>query len=73
MHVEIIVLALIAFFVGLRLTQGVRLSGEEWRRYEGPIQRFVGEGLLESSGDRLRLTSRGVLLSNEIFQEFLNL
>ncbi|HTM49736.1 MAG TPA: radical SAM family heme chaperone HemW [Bryobacteraceae bacterium] len=61
------------FFVGLRLSRGVRLSGEERLLYEAPIRRFVGAGLLETSGDRLRLTSRGVLLSNEVFQEFLSL
>ena len=59
------------FFVGLRLTEGIRPSPEEWRRFDAPIRRFMGDGLLESSGDTLRLTSRGVLLSNEVFQEFL--
>jgi coproporphyrinogen III oxidase-like Fe-S oxidoreductase len=31
------------------------------------------DGLLESEDETLRLTRRGVLLSNEVFQEFLNL
>jgi oxygen-independent coproporphyrinogen-3 oxidase len=61
------------FFVGLRLARGMRPSPEEWRRFESPIRRFVDEGLLETQGDTLRLTRRGVLLSNEVFQEFLNL
>ena len=59
------------FFVGLRLTAGIRPAPEEWRRYAEPIQRFMDAGLLETDGDVLRLTSRGVLLSNEVFQEFL--
>lgn len=59
------------FFVGLRLTEGVRPNLDEWRRYEAPISRFVAEGLLEQRGDMVRLTARGVLLSNEVFQEFL--
>jgi oxygen-independent coproporphyrinogen-3 oxidase len=59
------------FFVGLRLTEGVRPSAEEWRQFEAPISRFLGEGLLEKSGGTLRLTDRGVLFSNEVFQEFL--
>jgi len=59
------------FFVGLRLMEGVRPTLDEWRRFDRPIRRFVDEGLLESSGDMLRLTSRGVMLSNEVFQEFL--
>jgi oxygen-independent coproporphyrinogen-3 oxidase len=60
------------FFVGLRLTEGVRPSVEEWQRYEAPISRFLKDGLLERRGDTVRLTDRGVLLSNEVFQEFLD-
>ena len=50
-----------------------RSSGRsiEWQRFEVPIQRFVDEGLLEKSGDFLRLTRQGVLLSNEVFAEFI--
>jgi oxygen-independent coproporphyrinogen-3 oxidase len=59
------------FFVGLRLAEGIRPNLEEWRRYEAPISRFLNEGLLERQGGTLRLTDRGVLLSNEVFQEFL--
>jgi oxygen-independent coproporphyrinogen-3 oxidase len=60
------------FFVGLRLMEGVRPTGEEWQRYEQPIRRFVDAGLLESANGTIRLTGRGVLLSNEVFQEFLS-
>lgn len=60
------------FFVGLRLTEGIRPSPAEWRRFEAPIRRFIEDGLLASDGTTLRLTSRGVLLSNEVFQEFLS-
>jgi oxygen-independent coproporphyrinogen-3 oxidase len=59
------------FFVGLRLMAGIRPTPAEWRRFEQPIRRFVDVGLLEATGGALRLTSRGVLLSNEVFQEFL--
>lgn len=59
------------FFVGLRLMAGVRPAPEEWRRFEQPIRRFLDAGLLESENGTLRLTGRGVLLSNEVFQEFL--
>lgn len=58
------------FFVGLRLSEGIRPAPEEWARYREPIDRFVGEGLMETDGGVLRLTGRGILLSNEIFQEF---
>jgi oxygen-independent coproporphyrinogen-3 oxidase len=59
------------FFVGLRLTQGIRPEPREWERFGEPIRRFIEQGLLETDGGVLRLTSRGVMLSNEVFQEFL--
>ncbi len=58
------------FFVGLRLSKGVRPEADEWRRWDGPIQQFVQQGLLERRGDWLRLTDQGVLFSNEVFAEF---
>ncbi len=59
------------FFVGLRLNAGVVPQVDEWVRYSRPIARFIDAGLLERRGETLRLTPRGVLLSNEVFQEFL--
>ncbi len=59
------------FFVGLRLMAGVRPDAIEWKRYEEPIRRFVDGGLMETSGGMLRLTARGVMVSNDVFQEFL--
>ena len=61
------------FFVGLRLMAGIRPAPDEWRRFEQPIGRFLEAGLLETEDGILRLTSRGVMLSNEVFQEFLDL
>jgi len=58
-------------FVGLRLTQGIRPEPLEWEHFGEPIRRFIDQGLLETDGQVLRLTSRGVMLSNEVFQEFL--
>lgn len=58
------------FFVGLRMSEGIRPAAEEWKRFEEPIQRFLAEGLLEKNGELLRLTRQGVLLSNEVFAEF---
>jgi oxygen-independent coproporphyrinogen-3 oxidase len=59
------------FFVGLRLTRGIRPRAEEWAQYEQPIRRFIDEGLLAREGSSLRLTDRGVLFSNEVFAEFI--
>lgn len=59
------------FFVGLRLDAGIEPSPEEWTRFADPIAKWTQAGLLEHRGSRLRLSDRGVLVSNEIFQEFL--
>ena len=61
------------FFVGLRLTEGVRPDSDDWRRYGVPIRRFLDAGLLERADGALRLTQRGIMISNEVFQEFLDI
>jgi oxygen-independent coproporphyrinogen-3 oxidase len=58
-------------FTGLRLAEGISLSSDDWQRHREPIERFIEAGLLERGAETLRLTRRGVLLSNEVFQEFL--
>ena len=67
-----------AFFLGLRLNRGVdlRVLGEEFgsntlEASRANIQDLVEQGLLRRSDDRIFLTSRGRLLSNEVFQSFL--
>ena len=55
------------FFLGLRLSEGIE---GDWSLFRTAIERFIRDGLLEISGSRLQLTSRGVLLSNEVFAEF---
>jgi oxygen-independent coproporphyrinogen-3 oxidase len=37
------------------------------------VGRLAGDDLLASDGERVRLTPRGRLLSNDVFQEFLGL
>jgi len=59
------------FFVGLRLAQGIRPEPGEWLQFGEPIRRFMAQGLLETEAGALRLTNRGVMLSNEALQEFL--
>jgi len=59
------------FWVGLRLARGVRASDSEMERHGKSIERLKSDGLLSQEGNLLRLTARGVLLSNEVFQEFL--
>jgi oxygen-independent coproporphyrinogen III oxidase len=59
------------FFVGLRLSAGIQPGADALRRYEQPIRQFIEGGLLEQTGETLRLTRAGVLLSNEVFSEFI--
>jgi oxygen-independent coproporphyrinogen-3 oxidase len=53
------------FFLGLRLDEGIDAAP-----FSETIERFCRDGLLEMNGQRVRLTKRGVLLSNEVFAEF---
>jgi oxygen-independent coproporphyrinogen-3 oxidase len=55
-------------FLGLRLAAGIEA---DWSRFAPAIEEFERQGLVEIDGRRLRLTSRGVLLSNEVFAEFI--
>ncbi len=66
------------FFLGLRLNRGVNLrevaadlGDEAVESVRATIAELVQDGLLSVEGDRIRLTSRGRLLSNEVFQRFL--
>ena len=56
------------YFLGLRLTEGIEHPRDA---HAEPIAHFLREGLLERAGGRIRLSPRGVLLSNEVFAEFI--
>jgi len=65
-------------FLGLRLTEGVDLG--EFRQYFAKsadeiygkqIGMFEKQGLMERAGERLRLTPRGIDVSNAVFAAFL--
>ncbi|AJE04731.1 radical SAM family heme chaperone HemW [Geobacter pickeringii] len=65
-------------FLGLRLLDGVEIArfGEEFGTaletvYGGELERLRAAALLEFTDTRLRLTRRGVLLSNQVFARFL--
>lgn len=60
------------FFVALRLTDGIRPTEAEWTRFASPIRKWTELGMLEQDNGALRLSHKGVLISNEIFQEFLD-
>jgi oxygen-independent coproporphyrinogen III oxidase len=58
------------FFVGLRLMRGINPTPDERQKFAEPIAKWASAGMLEEEGSRLRLSPQGVLLSNEIFQDF---
>jgi oxygen-independent coproporphyrinogen III oxidase len=67
-----------SFFLGLRLTLGVSLVevaaefGAEAAEFARAIAtELIEDGLLEAREDRIRLTPRGCLLSNEVFVRFM--
>jgi len=65
------------FFLGLRQVEGVSLdlARKQWgkdmvSRWQGRIKTLTQDGLLTMSGDNIRLAKTAYLVSNEIFQEF---
>lgn len=65
-------------FLGLRILEGVETARfrEEFgvnldTTYGGEVERLCEAGLLAAEGGRLRLTRRGVLLSNRVFAHFI--
>jgi oxygen-independent coproporphyrinogen-3 oxidase len=66
-----------SFFLGLRLNRGVDLGRlrEEFGGAAGKVEEIIDElvedRLLIHSGENLRLTNRGRLLSNEVFEKFI--
>ncbi len=67
-----------SFFLGLRLNRGVSLTEiadlfgpDAAHEMETAVAELIEAGLLERTSERVRLTSRGRLLSNEVFEQFL--
>ena len=66
-----------AMFLGLRLLRGVDVADFERRYGVNPLKRFRAElwqlqkqGLVECDESRIRLTRRGVVLGNLVFEQF---
>ena len=65
-------------FLGLRMMEGIDLKDFQRRyqvnlmeKYENQISEFVKQSLLVVAGDKLRLTQRGIDVSNRVFASFL--
>ncbi len=68
-----------ALFTGLRRHEGIELASFTRRHgfdprvdYASALHDPFAAGLLETTQDRLRLTEKGVLLSNEVFRAFVD-
>ena len=68
-----------AFFLGLRLNKGVDVRtlqiefGEnQVRAYNEAISELTGAGLMEKEVATIRLTAKGRMLSNEVFERFIS-
>lgn len=64
-------------FLGLRMGEGVDLADYERRfgidlsrKYAADLGRLEEAGLIETAGEKLRLTRKGMLYSNEVFSVF---
>lgn len=67
-----------AWFLGLRLNGGVKLAalkrefgGDGMERALAVVRRLAESDLVVSDGKSVRLTARGRMVSNDVFQEFL--
>ena len=65
-------------FLGLRLLEGVTLKEFQERHgtglmevYGGEIEELAGNGLLEYDSECVKLTAKGLLLSNQVFLRFI--
>ena len=65
-------------FLGLRLIEGVNLKtiSQKYqidieRLYQKPLEKMIAAGDLERVGHQIRLTRQGLLMANEVFEQFL--
>ncbi len=66
------------FFLGLRRTEGVltadyaaRFGDDAWEAKRPVVDRLIGQGMLEETDGRLKLTERGIDLANQVFLELM--
>lgn len=65
-------------FLGLRMADGIspdacreQYGAEAWQPHDRAIAQLLQQGLLQERNGRMALTSRGMLLSNQVFVRFL--
>jgi oxygen-independent coproporphyrinogen-3 oxidase len=64
------------FFLGLRMNRGVDLAAIDARyglteTIKNAVEELISSGLISRNGSVIKLTDRGRLISNEVFQQFI--
>ena len=67
-------------FLGLRLEKGIdfniinqKYNIDIYKKYEKQFKKFINERLMKKTNNGIKLTLRGILLSNEILCEFIEI
>jgi len=56
-------------FMGLRLLDGI--GQNKFAGFEKEVDDLIGQGLLEKSGNNIKLTGKGLMLANIVFERFI--
>jgi oxygen-independent coproporphyrinogen-3 oxidase len=59
------------YILGLRLDEGIELLPQDESLYRHEVEEMILQGLLTLNEGVLRLTAKGILVSNEVFERFL--
>jgi len=54
--------------MGLRLIDGIPI--EKFKGYEEKVSKLIGQGLLEQKNNKIKLSKRGLMLANLVFENF---
>ena len=66
-------------FLGLRLTKGINFNHinqkyniDIYQRYQKEFNKYLDNGLMQKTQNGVKLSQKGILLSNEILCDFIN-
>lgn len=57
--------------LGLRMLDGITLDNSEYSHFEKEINKLSALGLIEVSGNRVKLSEKGLFVGNEVFEKFI--
>ncbi|MFH1239302.1 MAG: radical SAM family heme chaperone HemW [bacterium] len=59
-----------AVMLGLRIREGIKLTHEIQENFSRQIEELIEKRLLEKKDNNLKLTHQGLMLANQVYQEF---